>query len=228
MTAPVRERPLIMSGPMVRAILDGTKTQTRRVVKGEPGRVHWNPIMLHGYAGWTDEHGRPTPCPYGRPGDRLWVREQLRGDGQPGDRRIGITRYGSDGEMVLPRVCCGNVICTCGDPSSRMDHIWGWKRTVLPARYMPRWAWRLTLEVTAVRVERVAEISRADAIAEGCLGHGYSNEFKDDSEAPEEQYRTLWDFLNASRGFGWATNPWVWVVEFAARRPGDDATGGQP
>ena len=71
----MKERPILFSAPMVRAILEGRKTQTRRVIKCNHAHVMWNPIVVNGYGGWCDEHGQPTPCPYGKPGDRLWVRE---------------------------------------------------------------------------------------------------------------------------------------------------------
>lgn len=88
---------------------------------------------------------------------------------------------------------------------------WTWN----PSIFMPRWASRITLEITDVRVERVQEITEEDARAEGFPGERWATGHGDYSEiAPSEQFRELWDKLNASRGFGWDANPWVWVIEF--------------
>jgi len=146
-------------------------------------------------------------CPYGAAGDRLWVRETLRGDGQPGNRRVGIVRYGADGEMVLVCCGCGSVHCTCFDEDqpTRMDLVWEWERPVVPSIFMPRWASRITLDIEAVRAERVQDISEDDARAEGV----------EDRRA----FLNLWDSLNAKRGYGWNVNPWVWTLTFRRITP---------
>lgn len=161
--AQLKERPILMSAPMVRAILEGRKTQTRRVAK------------------------ITSRCPHGVPGDRLWVRETCeRRPFCAGSKAICVA-YSADGESVL-------------DPVG-FDYSCWWKRgEKLPSIFMPRWASRITLEVTGVRVERVQEINQVDALAEGTQG--------------KHSYAELWDSLNAKRGFGWDTNPWVWVLEF--------------
>ncbi len=184
----MRERPILFSGPMVRAILDGRKTQTRRVVKGVSNA---NCIPVRGA---TVRRGTITHvldaaryCPYGKPGDRLWVRETWAY--APAAVYAKVDR---DGPFVY---------AADGD---------GYGRTLsgqwTPSIHMPRWASRLTLEVTSVRVERLQGISYDDMRAEGmAVAHPLD---------PTEVFRETWDSLNATRGFGWDANPWVWVIEF--------------
>lgn len=185
------ERPIIFSAPMVRALLAGTKTQTRRVVKlpqmiEEPGdpdatRVAWlSPSNAEpGWYGWMTEYPNEGAahirCPYGAPGDRLWVRETWADCGDM------VRYYATDDVHHLRR-----------------------KRSSI---HMPRWASRITLEVTAIRVERLQEISRGDAMAEGCP---FPNMAKGDD--PRKWYADLWDQINGSGS--WEANPWVWVVDF--------------
>jgi hypothetical protein len=202
------DRPILFSAPMVRALLAGTKTQTRRVVKPQPendpakhhpiepynnGRGGWNWVLAatgHGL-------GDPFPCPYGQPGDRLWVREAW-----------ARTVVGLGTEMVVYR-----------EGDNRTDYGGPWK----PSIHMPRAASRITLEVTGVRVERLQEISEADAQAEGIP---YSERFRGfcigeaehfNSHDPRESYRSLWQAINGPDS--WAVNPWVWVVEFRRVTP---------
>lgn len=179
-----RERPILFSGPMVRAILAGTKTQTRRVVKVEPGKL---------------DVGENPACPYGVPGgSRLWVRETWYDDNATRDAEPIPTshddfiHYRADGEAH--------------DQFEELDGFLRWR----PSIFMPRWASRITLEVTEVRVERLQEITEADAWAEGIAAHVVR---------PIHDYAALWDSLNAKRGFGWDTNPWVWVVSFRRLTP---------
>jgi hypothetical protein len=187
----MKERPILFNDEMVRAILDGRKTQTRRVAKVETcdtrplggGHVFITPTGC--YSPRTPEH-HVSYCPYGQPGDRLWVRETFRvidGQTQP---RIAID-YRADPEDKWCRI--GDFL---GDGKK-------WR----PSIHMPRWASRILLEITNVRVERVQEISVADAKAEGVCGLSARAEFL-----------MLWDSINAKRGFGWDANPWVWVIEF--------------
>lgn len=220
MTAPVRERPILFSGPMVRTTLDGTTTQTRRVVKPQPAKAF--PASEQGWFGFSLD-GKLTNCPYGQPGDRLWVRETWSPYRQSSvacptaDATYAVFKDGGHKYRRSGKVIAGLAEYNAG----AFDHI-KWRSPY----HMPRWASRLTLEVTAVRVERVQEISEKDAMAEGAIPLLVP---PDGGSAPHcEGFSDLWDSLNAKRGFGWAVNPFVWVVEFAARRPGDDATGGQP
>lgn len=193
-------RPIIFSGPMVRAILAGEKTQTRRVVKPQPlacESVQYDPVT--GSAVYeSDEDARIIDCPYGSPGIRLWVRECLRFDPDFG------WRYDA-GPKAYPM---GNTLADIHGQLDRID--FSYSRTVCPSIHMPRVASRILLEITAVRVERLQNISFEDANAEGTP---YS---LDPSMRPvgtrEEQYRALWESINGKGA--WALNPWVWVISF--------------
>ena len=238
----MRERPILFSAPMVLAILAGKKTQTRRIVKFPRAPNHlgqWEPTTTGGPNGgkilvggqlvpnpepeqvamWHTRTGAHVWCPYGQPGDRLWVKESLRGDGQPGNRREGIARYGADGEMVLPCATCGFVGCTCeGGPSCRMDLIWQWKNKALPSIHCPRWASRLTLDIAEVRVERLQDISEADILAEGVtvpLAAEVTGTPWSDIPDLFTAWRLLWDHINGDRpGASWSESPWVWAISF--------------
>lgn len=200
------ERPIIFSGPMVRAIIEGRKTQARRVVKDANGafwdHAAYRPAVIGGKVDhWLCSNGTKTTecaprpvCPYGAPGDRLWVREKWR----PA-QVSGAAWYAE----------------VCGD--SEHDR---WRSPI----HMPRWASRLTLEVVSVRVERLQEISDKDAKAEGISpvgkwhgtysGLSYeSRGFDADDDRHRSPFAALWDSINAKR-HPWASNPWVWVVEF--------------
>ena len=191
----MKERPILFSAPMVRAILAGQKTQTRRVVKPQPdpGCVgHFglgNPFVR------TAE--RNVGCPYGQPGDRLWVRETWREfiDSECVD---GVRH--ELGRDVLYRAD--------GDSSK-----FAWR----PSIFMPRWASRINLEVVHVRVEKLQDISEADAIAEGAPGgHGSIPGYLY-AATPHEHYRHIWESINGTGS--WDANPWVWVVEFKRIEP---------
>jgi hypothetical protein len=181
----MRELPILFSGAMVRALLDGSKTQTRRVVKGfaldllQPDNFTPEFVAL-------PENGN---SPYGFVGDHLYVRETWA---QPAALDPGPTVYRSDYPACVP-AGFENI-----PPADEVT----WK----PSIHMPRSLSRITLEVTGVRVERLQDIGEADAWAEGC---------PEDATWALDWYRSLWDNLNAARGYGWDVNPWVWVVEFA-------------
>lgn len=178
-----QERPIIFSGAMVRAILDERKTQTRRVVRGHPHTME--PLNIG--------------CPYGVPGDRLWVRETW-GQTEQGDE-WGYYRGKADARLP--------VLFRADDPTGGDDDEY-WR----PSIHMPRWASRITLEVIGVRVERVQDISEDDARAEGVTptaplgktGHAVGAEYA-------AAFAALWDSINGKRA-PWASNPWVWAVEF--------------
>lgn len=195
----MKERPIIFSGPMVRAILDGRKTQTRRVLRQQPSGPD-----LH-LCGWDWSEGvcvfatrdglhRETYCPYGAPRDLLWVREAW------GQRREGGTVIGSAPIYRADWV-------SCPDTPPR------W----CPSIHMPRWASRLTLLVKSVRVERLQEISEEDAIAEGIGPFANSLTIDCDTESPRSVFGALWDTINGKRA-PWARNPWVWVVDFEVKK----------
>ena len=210
----MKEHPIIFSGPMVRAILDGRKTQTRRVVKPQPPNKTRHMQLTEGewcafgegtqVAGgaWCGETGDPPfnrwKCPYGQRGDMLWVREIWKPtcSGLTVDTYVRYCADDSRREIVHNLECRGH-------DTER------WR----PSIHMPRWASRLTLEVTGVRVERVQDITPDDALAEGVWehppdAHGFRSELR-------PAFHELWDSINAKRGYPWESNPWVWVVEFA-------------
>jgi len=181
-----RDHPILFSGPMVRAILEGRKTQTRRVVNPDPGS-NINPVFLEdGQWQWETVESRRR-CPYGQPGERLWVRETFwnsRGDDSM------PTLYKADQDDLLP--------------ADQDYHQGPWK----PSIHMPRWASRLTLNITEIRVERINDISVVDSRAEGIPAAPAG------SSENIDLFAELWDSINANRGFGWESNPWVWAVTF--------------
>lgn len=180
-----RERPILFSGPMVRAILEGRKTQTRRMVKPQP-----EPFMQHMecHRDGTCEVGESIDapnyyqihCPYGAVGDRLWVRETFCAC-EMGDLGPAV-RYRAD----------------------RTD--WGKWRKWKPSTFMPRWASRITLEITGVRVERLHSISWEDCYAEGITAKDV------DIGLPNAAFLGLWESINGRKSA--EANPWVWVIEF--------------
>lgn len=186
----MKERPILFSGPMVRAILEGKKTQTRRVLK-LPRWAHPEdtgddlPEVCHIKSGCLVE----IPCPYGLPGDRLWVRETWQETAGDGD--VAHVQYRATEKSALSYLAAG------------------WR----PSIFMPRAFSRIDLEITAVRVERVQEITGNDVIAEGIEfpnGTNPQTAWRD----RWEPFRCVWDQINAKRGYPWSSNPWVWVVEF--------------
>lgn len=200
----MKARPILFSAPMVRALLAGTKTQTRRVVtppRGWPQYSHADPFaMPPAVWWWNGEHthvGVKQECPYGQPGDRLWVRETWQHSNHPFgplDKTCAIfyradysaDPHGMDGEK---------------SPEGKYRQ---WR----PSIHMPRWASRILLEITGIRVERLQDISEADCRAEG-LG--------DTVDRAHHWYRVLWEQINGPGS--WEANPWVWVVEFKRIRP---------
>lgn len=225
------ERPILFSAPMVRALLAGTKTQTRRVVKLRGAEVieerprndpDDNVLSTESWP-WSPQHDGWVSCPYGSPGGRLWVKETFaflqptddaatasehrdRVVQRPEDGERVALWYRADGEMPL------------------VEQLWAddedgirWR----PSIFMPRWASRITLEVTGVRVERLQEITESDALAEGV--DLKSEAWPDTPSAiplslkPTFAYELLWKSINGADS--WAANPWVWVVELRRVTP---------
>lgn len=210
MTNMTKERPVLFKDAMVRAILNGTKTQTRRIVKPQP---ETRPGMMCTRLIFKDRKGLPlldealeapepllrrALCPYGQPGERLWVREawaaphafdHLPPSLIPSDANF---HYAADDSL-------GGLL---GRPSI----------------HMPRWASRITLEITGVRVERLQDISEADAMAEGIERDAITDDwssygqFVGAAPTPKGSYRALWESINGPGS--WDANPWVWVIEF--------------
>ena len=212
------ERGILFSAPMVRALLDGTKTQTRRVMRARD-RVR-------------DSNGERVPSPYGVPGDRLWVRET----------------------WCQPNPMAREVVYRADIPAELLDEERQVRREVgsgayapwRPSIFMPRWASRITLEVTDVRVQRVQDISESDAAAEGVPGlTGYAgwNVFTEGGGmywragvepvrgvegvrdyvastplgalSARERYASLWQDINGKRpGCAWRDNPYIWAITF--------------
>lgn len=203
------EKPILFNGEMVKAILDGRKTMTRRAL---------NRNKLYNEFAFDDPR-IARGCPYGAPGDTLWVRETFKFGHAPGDEPgQGIALYFDE---------CGNIVDSKIHPDldpKRLNWCRHWKKK--PSIFMPRWASRITLRITDVRVERLQEISEADTVAEGLTS--WSNEKQPGvthygiamvdevwSTDPRLVFSRLWDSINAKRGYGWGANPWVWVVSFA-------------
>ena len=220
------ERPILFSGPMVRAILDGRKTQTRRVCKLQPQVVDVEPRHKpHTWGFWHDDHdkmrnGLVVRCPYGQPGDRLWVRETWG----VGTRPHHIDGWTDGIEYRADEPYCDDVEpLPLYTPKAPAGFYEGYdKRGWRPSIHMPRWACRLLLDVKAVRVERLQDISRSDCYAEGLIADNQPMRYN--GEPAQERFAALWDGLNAKRGHGWDTNPWVWVIEFSVVQ-GEQSSG---
>ena len=241
------ERPILFSGEMVRAILDGRKTQTRRVITSPNMKspadvtfVRWQDGYPDGTRPVFDLVDEPfsVRCPYGVPGDRLWVRETWSPDHRHVYPCLPIV-YRADRDAPTPDDYAthqnGCQYETGGPRSAECLRCAGFRWR--PSIHMPRWASRLTLRVTEVRVERVQEISDEDARREGVdwvAWEGYGEQWDpDDREDPRlvgypsasaswacDNFRRLWDRINAPRGFGWDANPFVWIVTFEREEVG--------
>lgn len=217
----MRERPILFSAPMVRAILAGNKTQTRRIAKPvkhpDLGNLYDAGALVLEH---EPQHVIDRACPYGQPGDRLWVRESfmdLRG--------TGVEHYDGDGCRQRYAFAADSPPGSYAD-ETRKDYGLRWK----PSIHMPRAACRLVLEIIGVRVERLNEISEADARAEGCP---FTWDGKQYEPPPPEvdswqgygraSFSLLWSQINGADS--WTANPWVWVVEFRVLHPRTDGGG---
>lgn len=221
MTEQTKERPILFKGEMVRAILDGRKTQTRRIVKLENGL--WRNTkalhMMNPEIEWHRCEVMPIDGPYGCVGDRLWVRETFALS--PSGKPIYRANYRGDTSTA------STIDLATGETGPLV-----WK----PSIFMPRWASRITLEIVNVRVERLQRIGGTDAIAEGIAldklaDNGYWKNYEFTTAHPRrnavvtdekhrivgyrnpvDSYRSLWQSINGAGS--WDANPWVWVVEF--------------
>lgn len=244
----MKERPILFSAPMVRAILEGRKTQTRRLVKAK----HL-PFLENLVGNFFDGKWNQRPLPYGQPGDRLWVREtwqdvhplQVAAGRYSQKGRAGIpgpppveyrTIYRADGEYpaVYSLGCLEHPyrrpeLFSSADGIQAFEEHYGWT----PSIHMPRWASRITLEITGIRVERLHDITSADILAEGVripvdadtgnllidvstkYGPSYfvpPGKFGDRDAMLFGHWAALWVEINGIDS--WNANPWVWVVEF--------------
>lgn len=219
----MKEHPILFNTEMVQAILEGYKTQTRRVVKPQPyitERHYLNASHRNGnsflFKNLQDNRLLICECPYGQVGDRLWVRETWVEDRIPQfkESQRGTVHYKADNIPVITESWAGH-----------------WK----PSIFMPRWASRITLEITDIRVQRLQEIGYDDAIAEGVskemgLRFGFASPYPEDKYLlmlARHIYVALWDSINGKRSinlsatngktvyeYSWIANPWVWVIEF--------------
>jgi hypothetical protein len=195
---------------MVRAILAGRKSQTRRVVKPVPLRfaeLDRRNAAIDGFiapfAAGESERPFAWRSPYGQPGQRVWVRETWACDSPRDNGEPHPDDLEGREQRIAPSLV--HYRADRSGPEAARELVPGgsWR----PSIFMPRWASRITLELTGVRIERLQDISDADARAEGWPGDVAL-------QAPREWYAGLWDVLNAARGFGWDINPWVWTVGF--------------
>lgn len=231
----LKERPILFSGEMVNAILAGRKTQTRRVLKYQPIDV----LPMEAPNRWVTldtldpNHGKVVKCRYGIPGDHLWIREKWKiqslMDGEPMTFRYAaddaICEENSYADCIQYESWYENIVEQSTNelvklkwPDQDGDGIYRWDNSPLkwrPSIHMPRWASRITLEIVDIRAERVQEISEADAEAEGIHLLGLpETERHNHPRKHIVAFRAIWDSINAKKGFGWDTNPWVWVIEF--------------
>jgi hypothetical protein len=233
----MKERQIPFSGEMVRAILDGRKTQTRRVVRLPHNNPlgAWEPMTLGGPNGGRTKDGHTIPfqggiwhtrtgdclmSPHGQPGDRLWVREAWR----------TTSNFDEHSGSRIAEMCLDAGYKKPWAPIQYEadGHRVNWEHTSTPphddepipgryrhGRFMPRWASRVTLEVTGVRVERLDDISESDARAEGVtIEDCHMNRYCAGEHRPPSirTFRDLWESINGDGS--WNENPWVWVVEF--------------
>jgi len=203
-------RQMLFSGPMVRSLLSGTKTKTRRIIKvpefveeASDGSPHWQPRRCGAgweFLEWSTDYAltHPLRCPYGQRGERLWVRE----------------RWATDvvWDTVAPRdIPVGQPIWYDGTgfPERKFALCGRWRASI----HMPRWASRITLEIADVRVERLNEISGNDVLAEG-VDNGKANAAMGArwDNMQRMAFGELWEEIHGPGS--WGANPWVWVISF--------------
>jgi hypothetical protein len=208
-----RERPIIFSGPMVLAILEGRKTETRRVIQEQP---EWENGWVLGDASELLKTGivRGVKCPYGRVGDTLWVKETFRYDVE------NAIEYKADGRIRL-------VTPPKGYEWQEDDHDKHGRTRWRPSIHMPRWASRIHLDIEGLGVHRIDEITSDGAMAEGVLPRPSDDLWDLLSPITQDAYREtaismfrdLWDHINAKRGYPWDDSPWIWLVQFRRISP---------
>lgn len=225
----MKEHPIIFSAPMVRAIIDGRKTQTRRVLKYQPIRCTELPVILFpqsrdesimqtGFIWPNAKEQILARCPYGQLGDRLWVRETFQGPLLESEEHEAQFHNDGPDAFKKPGFCAYRATDTLDAVDADGNDL-GWR----PSIYMPRWASRILLEITDVRVERLQDISEEDAKAEGadCLITANCTDksralldlpLMEDANPYRNGYALLWESINGDGA--WVANPWVWVVEF--------------
>lgn len=198
---PSQEKPIIFSSPMARAILQGRKTQTRRVI--QPTHAKRDARLPRQASMTAADYELLFTCPYGAPGDRLWVKETFYNDLIDG-RDVEHVYYLADSTKPKEQACCDLIPeCCCGEVGKTK-----WK----PSIHMPRWASRITLEITGVRVQRLQDISEEDAKAEGAQEQVV---LPGDRGSFVAGFYFIWDGIHHKNDVAcWDANPWVWVMEF--------------
>jgi hypothetical protein len=221
----MKERPILFNGQMVRAILEGRKTVTRRLIKDTgcyaiESSVHGVDVVRR------ELKAMATQCPYGKPGDRLWVRETWADVNLHGGPGIAYRADDDVRDLMEDESFLADGAFNYNDPRCAKYSFAAWSEDLIagtegrwrPSIHMPRWASRILLEVTDVRVERLQDITEEQAMAEGIerIAGPHSCEpwrnYAGDRpfSSPVASFSSLWN----STGGDWDANPWVWVVEF--------------
>jgi hypothetical protein len=201
-------KPILFNAEMVRALLDGRKTQTRRVVKKQPDEegLAFHRVLKE----WHDTSGNKYTCPYGQVGDRLWVKESY-----------WIGNYDTENLTVSGMYNEGNK--AFGDVKLSADEFHKFQSRAFPFRsspsiFMYKSLSRINLEIVDIRIERVQDITKEEALAEGLrkwphkndYAYGFNDGAVDGYGSPTGAFHALWDSIYKN----WSDNPWVWVVEF--------------
>lgn len=206
-------KPILFNSEMVNALLQGRKTQTRRIIKPQP---EFGGAVARSFF---------TKCKLGQVGDLLYVRESCRA--KELENGLDGVEFSADNGFI----CISNNE-KASDDWGEMYHYSGKKGAIVPSIHMKRWASRITLKITDVRVERVQDISEEDAASEGIevfnedgnLWYSswmdgekswFSDQWKWHCNDPVQAFKELWDSINFKSGFGWAKNPYVWVITFS-------------
>lgn len=228
----MRERPILLNAEMVRAVLDGRKTQTRRIMKIQPtasktkegdfwfpckkmeSMVHISDLIPGEHGAWPAHEFFSMSCPFGAVGDRLWVRENCfaeQGVGTSVDSGSKLVYYPADMASLK----------TSSEQENLWEKLWSYGKgiggQVVPSIHMPRWASRITLEITGVRVERLWDITEEDAKAEGFTFDALrfksgTREVSEMGHTAVYQFGGIWQSIYGEES--WQANPWVWVIEF--------------
>ncbi len=196
-----KEKPIIFNGDMIKALIEGRKTQTRRLIKGNPNFVQWNPVVKAGRGGWVDEHWSPIQCKY-KIGDILWVQEKFRYTEWDADGFGNGVLYFQEAPHELPA------------PTNLKELSERWRSPI----FLPKELSRIRLQVTNVRAERLQDISEKDAIAEGMGEKMHMDNLGNTWATYSRAFESYWDSLQIkdrfNNSYDWYSNPWVWVIEF--------------
>jgi len=201
------EHPILFSTEMVKVILKGNKTQTRRIFKDTTEHHSpYNPAYLER---WKNDSGWENICPYGKIGDTLWVRETFA--------------YRIDVDIDKEREKAKHYLMYKANGGSPYNHMnWHSYTNWKPSIHMPRWASRINLKITDIRIQKLQDVSENDAFEEGMNKQIATYLGISTPESQEEfnftacrrVFHALWDYINAKRGYSWESNPWVWCISF--------------